>query len=192
MPPPFARRDWTLSPICNENNISSIQLANSGNLHVIELRAYHEGDIDKMYELPFFASKSRLPAPLPPPEVIEGSGEIIQEQSGRRVIRFSDCYVIKYGLNVSLTEGQNMLFVRETQSVPVPEIFALYSTNNETGRKVNYIIMENISGRPLDTVWTQLDSSDKVKISNQLRTHLDILRSVPAPGYFGCIGEEAL
>ncbi|KZZ90003.1 phosphotransferase enzyme family protein [Moelleriella libera RCEF 2490] len=143
-----------------------------------------------MDELPFFASESRLPSPLPPSEVIESSGEVIKESSGRRIIRFNKFYVIKHGLKVSLTEGQNMLFVRRTTSIPVPEVFALFSKKDDAGRSVKYIIMENIPGCSLDTAWTRLDSTDKVKISNQIRAHLDILRGIPAPGYFGCIGRK--
>ena len=52
--------------------------------------------------------------------------------------RFSNYYIIKYGLNVSLTEGENMLLVRETQPFLVPEVFALYSAINAEGRSVNY------------------------------------------------------
>lgn len=146
--------------------------------------------MDKAFQLPFFAPKSRLPAPLPPPEVIEGSGELLQQHIGRRVVRFGNCYIIKYGMNVSLTEGENMLFVRETTSVSVPEVFALYSIENEGGRPVNFIIMENIPGHTLDAIWARLDSSQKGKISSQLRVHLDTLRSLSTPGYFGCIGRR--
>lgn len=83
-----------------------------------------------------------------------------------------------------------MLLVRETGSVPVPEVFALYSIENSEGRNVNYIIVENISGHGLDTIWARLDSSEKSKISRQLRTHFNTLRDLPSPGYFGCIGRQ--
>ncbi|KAG9253141.1 kinase-like domain-containing protein [Emericellopsis atlantica] len=142
------------------------------------------------YELPYYAPDWRLPTPLPSPHIIEENGEILQEQTGRRVVRFGNCYIIKYGSNVSLTEGKNMLFVRETQSVQVPEVFALYSTEDTEGQNTNYIVMENIPGHHLDTIWAQLDSSEKSNIASQLRVYFNALRNLPTPGYFGCIGRR--
>ena len=83
--------------------------------------------MEEVLELPFFAPDSRLPAPLPSPDDIETKGEVLQNYTGRRIVRCRNCYIIKFGSNVSLIEGENMLLVRQTQSIPVPEIFALYS-----------------------------------------------------------------
>ena len=146
--------------------------------------------MDTRYATPFFASKSRLPAPLPSPQDIERSGVVLQQYTGRRVMRFNDHFIVKYGLNVSLTEGENMLFVRQTQLVPVPEVFALFSIAGTDGRNVNYIIMENVAGDGLDAVWLRLDQPAKERVSGQLRLQVDALRSIPAPGYFGCIGRR--
>ncbi|KND86831.1 hypothetical protein TOPH_08505 [Tolypocladium ophioglossoides CBS 100239] len=146
--------------------------------------------MDKTHQLPFFAPESRLPAPLPSPQDIELSGEILLEYTGRRVVRFNNYYIIKYGLNVSLTEGENMLLVREIPSSCVPEVFALFSIKNAEGRSVNYIVMENVAGDILDSIWSRLDSSEKGRISSQLRHQFATLRSLPTPGYFGCIGRQ--
>ncbi|KJZ70457.1 hypothetical protein HIM_10159 [Hirsutella minnesotensis 3608] len=146
--------------------------------------------MDTIYQLPFFAPESRLPIPLPSPQDIERSGVVLHEYTGRRVVRFSNYFVIKYGLNVSLTEGENMLFVRQTQSFPAPEVFALFSVESADGRRVNYIIMENVVGDRLDVIWPRLGSAEKGRIAHQLRLQIDTLRSLPAPGYFGCIGRR--
>lgn len=60
---------------------------------------------------PFVALQYRLPAPLPTAEEIEASSGDLQEYTGRRIARFGDHYVIEYGLNVSLTEGENMVLI---------------------------------------------------------------------------------
>ena len=93
--------------------------------------------MEKAYELPFFAPESRLTTPLSSPHIIETKGDVIQEHTGRRIVRFSN-YIINHGSNVSLTEGQNMLFVRELQLVPVPEVFALYSSKSPEAKTSLY------------------------------------------------------
>ncbi|KAJ9419540.1 hypothetical protein QL093DRAFT_2369353 [Fusarium oxysporum] len=44
---------------------------------------------------------------------------------GQRIVRFSNYYIIKYGLNVSLIDGENVRFVQETGTASVPEVFVL-------------------------------------------------------------------
>ncbi|KAJ3499406.1 hypothetical protein NLG97_g347 [Lecanicillium saksenae] len=144
--------------------------------------------MDACRKVPFFAPKDRLPAPLPPPEVIASAGVVLEEYTGRRVVQFGESYIIKYGLNVSLTEGETLLFLKESQTIPVPEVFALYSKEDVKGRKVNYIITEYISGESLDVCWALLEPLEKERIARQLRTHFNMLRNAPAPGYFGCLG----
>lgn len=146
--------------------------------------------VDRVFELPYFAPRHRLPAPLPTQAAIEASGQVLQECTGRRVVLYDDCYIVKYGANVSLTEGENLLFVRETQAVPVPEVFALYSTTDERGHSIKFIVMEYIPGQGLNTLWTRLDPPQKAKLSSALRLHFDALRNIPAPGYFGCISKR--
>lgn len=139
---------------------------------------------------PFFALQSRLPAPLPTAEEIEASSEVLQEYTGRRVVRFGDHYVIKYGLNVSLTEGENMVLIRKILPDQVPEVYALYSVENEAGRIVNYIVMERITGERLDAIWDGCDLAKKSEIAEELRSHMNTLRDIPSPGYFGCVGRR--
>lgn len=146
--------------------------------------------MDALPKAPFFAPKDRLPAPLPPPEVIASAGVVLKEYTGRRVVRFGESYIIKYGLNVSLTEGETLLFLKETQTISVPEVFALYSKEDAKGQKVNYIIMEYILGESLEVRWSLLEPWEKKKIESQLRTCFNMLRKIPAPGYFGCVGRQ--
>ncbi|KAG6065323.1 hypothetical protein E4U32_007493 [Claviceps aff. humidiphila group G2b] len=144
--------------------------------------------------LPYFAPKSRLPIPIPAVQDIEREAVVLHERDGRRVVLFNSHFVIKYGLDVSLTEGENMLFIRQTQlsSQPLlaPEVFALFSVENAEGGQVNYIIMENVVGDRLDQVWDRLGTPEKCRIAGALRLQIETLRKIPAPGYFGCIGRR--
>ncbi|KAJ6444888.1 dipeptidyl aminopeptidase [Purpureocillium lavendulum] len=148
--------------------------------------------MDTVYELPFFAPESRLPAPIPSTADIDRLGEVLLEYSGRRVVRFGSHFVVKYGLDVSLTEGENMLFVRrQIQAVSTPEVFALFSVQDADGQQqVNYIVMGNVIGDRLDAIWPSLGSPQKERIARQLRLQIDALRTLPSPGYFGCIGRR--
>ncbi|KAG6221212.1 hypothetical protein E4U34_002346 [Claviceps purpurea] len=145
---------------------------------------------DQPLQLPYFAPQSRLPIPIPAVQDIERDAVVLHERDGRRVVRFGNDFVIKYGLDVSLTEGENMLFVRQTQPLLAPEVFALFSVENAEGGQVNYIIMENVVGDRLDQVWDRLGTPEKCRIAGALRLQTEILRKIPAPGYFGCLGRR--
>ncbi|KGQ12560.1 hypothetical protein BBAD15_g1699 [Beauveria bassiana D1-5] len=132
--------------------------------------------MDAYLKAPFFAPEDQLPAPLPPPEVIASAGVVLQEYTGRRVVRFGESYIIKYGLNVSHTEGENMLFLKQNQMISVPEVYALYSKEDDKGNKVNYIIMEYIKGESLDVCWPLLDLCEKDQIASQLRRRNIVMR----------------
>ncbi|KAG6312554.1 hypothetical protein E4U44_003243 [Claviceps purpurea] len=109
--------------------------------------------MDETYQppqLPYFAPQSRLPIPIPSVQDIEREAEVFYERSACRVARYGKHFVIKYGPNVSLAEGEIMLFVRHTQPLLAPEVFALFSVENTDCGRVNYIIMENVVGDGLD------------------------------------------
>lgn len=141
-------------------------------------------------QLPFCAPQSRLPAPLPTAEEIEATSGVLQEYTGRRIVRFGDHYIIKYGQNVSLVEGENMLLMAKILPGQVPEVYALYSSKSETGAIVRYIVMERVAGDRLDTVWDGLNSTKKLEVAVKLRSCLGAVRNLPSPGYFGCIGRR--
>ncbi|KAG6226849.1 hypothetical protein E4U26_002059 [Claviceps purpurea] len=99
---------------------------------------------------------------------IEREAEVFCERSACRVARYGKHFVIKYGPNVSLTEGENMLFVRHMRD----------ETASSTRRD------------GLDQVWARLDTPEKCRIAGTLRLQIEALRNIPAPGYFGCIGRR--
>lgn len=147
--------------------------------------------MDACLKAPFFAPEERLPAPLPTREAIISAEVVLEEYTGRRVVQLGTSYIVKYGSNVTLTEGENLLFLKETRTIRVPEVFALYSEDHAaSGRKVNYIIMECISGSSLDKCWDKLASADREIIVKEVRAYIDALRNIPAPGYFGCVSRQ--
>lgn len=141
------------------------------------------------YPLPFFAASDHLPAPLPTLEAITTSQDVLHESTGRRIVRVGSCFLIKYGLNVTLIEGENMLFVGQFSNIPVPQVYAIYS-DKDTG--VNYIVMENVQGQTLASRWNTLTTPAKTAIADRLRDVFNHLRNIPCPGYFGSLGNRAL
>lgn len=139
------------------------------------------------FDIPFYATD--LPCPLPTNAEIEKAPDISMEYGGRRIVGLGQHFVVKYGLGVNLTEGENMLFVRENTNVPVPRVFALYS-DAKTGK--NFIVMERIVGQTLLSAWPQLTELDKHDILSDLRIYCDELRRLPSPKYFGSFGKRQL
>ncbi|KAL5317467.1 hypothetical protein ACEPPN_014562 [Leptodophora sp. 'Broadleaf-Isolate-01'] len=141
--------------------------------------------------LPFFATPDLLPAPLPTTEAITASQDVLKEHSGRRIVRVGIHFIVKYGAGVCLTEGENMVFVKQFSTLQIPNVYALYSRQHEGDRlPTNYIVMENIAGDSLESCWVSLDTQAKLAIADQLRIYFTQLRQIPSPGYFGLLGKR--
>lgn len=140
--------------------------------------------------LPVFAAPD-LPAPLPTTEAIAASQDVLQDYPSRRIVRVGDHFVVKYGAAVSLTEGENMLFVKQSSTVPVPTVYAIFSRRHEGNElPTNYIVMENIAGETLEARWSTLDTQAKADVAGKLRGYVTQLRRIPSPGYFGLLGKR--
>ncbi|KAH7333398.1 phosphotransferase enzyme family protein [Rhexocercosporidium sp. MPI-PUGE-AT-0058] len=147
-------------------------------------------------KLPYFAPTSELPQPLPTDQEIHSATEQHMESGGRRLVRIGP-YMIKHGSGVSVIEGENMLFVSRETTIPVPQVYAIYTAteiSSYTNSRVesNYIVMEYLEGATLDYEWGLLSAQQKDHISVQLREHMNQLRSIPPPGYYGSIGRRGL
>ncbi|PYI05492.1 phosphotransferase enzyme family protein [Aspergillus sclerotiicarbonarius CBS 121057] len=138
-------------------------------------------------ELPYYATD--LPSPLPTEADIDAAPDISLAYGGRRVVKIGTHFVVKYGRGVNLIEGENMLYVQKSTSIPVPRVYALYS-NPETRK--NYIIMERIAGQTLLSLWPELNHSEKETVAATLQTYFDELRQLPSPGYYGSLGKRHL
>lgn len=131
--------------------------------------------------LPYYAPDTSLPCALPTLAEIESSNDILCDATGRKVVGVGSHFVIKYGLQTDLTEGQAMVYVARHTSVSVPRVYALFE-DEATGKK--FIIMERIQGRSLDQIWSTLTEPTKVAISAIVKSSMDRLRELPSPGGF--------
>jgi len=140
--------------------------------------------------LPYYAPAGLLPAPLPTVADVLASKRFLSKYGVCDiVVRVGDHFTVKYGKWVTLQEGENMLFVRQTTNIPVPTVYALF---HDEGTDYNFIVQEFIPGKTLEQAWPTLSDTDKTAVTSQLRRHIDELRSIPAPGYFGGIWRQPI
>lgn len=140
---------------------------------------------ERLVSLPYYAPNP--PAPLPTDVEIDAAPDVSMEYGGRRVVEVGHHFVVKFGEGVDLTEGKNMMFVRERTKVPLPAVYALF---HKAGK--NYIIMERIAGQPLSSLWSQLHLLEKQSIVRTLRSYFSELRSLPRTDYYGSLGRRSL
>ncbi|KAI1426050.1 kinase-like domain-containing protein [Xylaria sp. FL1777] len=134
-------------------------------------------------KLPYFAP---APAPLPSyEEIIVQEPPHIAFQLERRVVRFGDHFIVKYGRKIDFAEGENMLLVRQYTNIPIPTLYAMYE-HEPSGNKV--IIMEYIAGQVLSNCYDFLNAERKASIGSQLRHYLNELRMIPSLGFYGLPG----
>ncbi|KAF2276029.1 uncharacterized protein EI97DRAFT_433440 [Westerdykella ornata] len=141
------------------------------------------------FSIPYFADEANLPASLPTAEEIASSTDLLSETGGRRVVGVGDHYVVKYGMRVDLLEGETMLLLERSTTVPVPRVYAMYQSAD---KKVNYIVMERIIGSTLKSEWTRLDQSAKEAVSFQLRAIISEMRKLESPGGYCSVGRREL
>lgn len=138
------------------------------------------------YDVLFLDQSQDWPDPLPNPNDLDGSEDLIHQSTGSRLVRVQQSFVIKFGIHVHPIEAQNMLFVAKSTTVPVPRVYAIYQ-RQEKQKTITYIVLQYVLGSTLLTQWDTLDSSRKTAISKILRTYFDQIRRLQHPGYFGSI-----
>ena len=137
-------------------------------------------------QLPYYAPHT--PSPLPTREEIRAA-PLLRDYGPANVAIVGDHFFVKYGVQVNPLEGENMLFVKETTRVPVPQVYAIYADAEDA---CNYIIMENLPVVTLASAWPSLEDTQKDIITEKLKSYFNELRSLPPPGYFGSIGKRPL
>jgi len=140
-------------------------------------------------QIPYYAHPEELPSELPTKNAIKSSKEVLCEQSARKVVGLGSCFVAKYGLQVDLEEGWNMIFIKNTTSILVPTVYALFK-DSETNE--NYIIMERIQGNRLDLIWISLDDAQKRVIASQIKANFTELRKLCSPNGYCSLGGKPL
>lgn len=137
---------------------------------------------------PYFVDPQTLPRPIPTLDEIESSEDILNEAGGSKVVVVGP-YVVKFGLQVELAEGENMLFVAHNTSVPVPLVYALF---RDSQNQKSYIVMERIMANTLQSEWPSLSNRQREAITSKIRLLLKELRSLPSPGDYCSLGNRPL
>ena len=81
--------------------------------------------------------------------------------------------VVKLGPDVEMTEAENMKFVREQTSIPVPRVL-----NACEKEGIGYIIMEYVEGEMLRKAWPRLAREEKDTVLSELRDYMCQLRRI--------------
>lgn len=64
---------------------------------------------------------------------------------------------------------------------PVPKVFGYCTDKEKSGINAEYILMEKLSGEPLENVWQSLGMEDKFNLVNQLAGMLSRIQSITFP-----------
>ncbi|KAI0008550.1 kinase-like domain-containing protein [Xylariaceae sp. FL0662B] len=129
-----------------------------------------------------------IPAALPTFAEIIASRHIIYSSDDRTIVRIGRHYVAKFGRGVSLMEGENMVFLKSHyRNLKIPEVYAFYK---EATTRNKVIIMQYIPARPLRDILPDLSSRERDDITQQIRSIIRKIRSIPAPNFYGAIGER--
>ncbi|KAH6642740.1 kinase-like domain-containing protein [Boeremia exigua] len=140
------------------------------------------------YGLPYIADAGILPATLPTVDDIGSAEEILSDTTGRKVVGVGIHFVVKYGIQVDPLEGQTMLFLAQSTLVPIPQVYAIFQTE----QNITYIVMERIQGSSLDAEWPHMDSTSKKAVTSQLQSILGEMRKLPSPGGYCSVGRQGL
>ena len=102
-----------------------------------------------------------------PPE-----GKIISEQGRRKILLLDDGRIAKIGFSVSHQEADNLRFIRKNTTIPVPEVFDSYNTDNGS----HCVIMARVPGITLEQASPGLSDESKSGILTELIGYIHQLR----------------
>ncbi|KAI9669837.1 MAG: hypothetical protein M1817_004578 [Caeruleum heppii] len=133
-----------------------------------------------------------LPKHIPTPSEIRSDGVLLSHPSREtvKVVKMSSQIAVKYGVDVSLSEGTTMQFVAAHCSSCPPTVWAMFSdpiTIDGVQMTENFIVMDFIPGMTLEAAWSSLTADERLTIGNQVKVLLEGLRStrLPDPAYLG-------
>lgn len=140
--------------------------------------------------LPYFAPKEVLPGPLPTiPEILAAENVFPCIFNKRFIRRVGRHFTVKHG-EVELDEADNMYFVEQHSDgkILTPKLYAAF---HDMDTDSNFIIMEYVPGKSLETVWTDLGEEGRTRVAAQLKGQFAALRSISPEGYYGKLGRRA-
>jgi hypothetical protein len=94
--------------------------------------------------------------------------------------------LVKYGTEVTLAEGQCLLFIRNTLSevVPVPEVYGWCKDDDQV-----FIYMELVEGMTLEKSWNTMIEGEKTSICQELRNMVNAWRGIKQDSWPPFIGK---
>lgn len=119
------------------------------------------------FQLPYFRDPKELPAPLPSVDQIHASPNVLkgaEAWADRVVVRVGEHFIAKYSPYNDQLEGENLLFIEKNLQIPAPRLYAMWK---EPDGKL-YLIMEFLQGDTLQSLWPNLQGSDKDLILSKL------------------------
>jgi Phosphotransferase enzyme family len=137
----------------------------------------------------YFAASATLPAKLPTIAEILASQDVLKELGGRKIVGVGDHFVAKYGSRVDLLEGETMLFLNQSTTIPLPRVYAFFY---DSDTKHNYIIMERICGEPLASAWPQMTDHEKETTTTALQVFFEKMRKLKSPGGYCRLNQHGL
>jgi aminoglycoside phosphotransferase len=140
----------------------------------------------KPIELPYFAPSHTLLARLPNLHQILSSTDFIKYNDTTVVFRVGEHFIVKYGSVVRPVEGENMLFVKNHTTLPIPALYAIKTFDED---KTTMLIMEHIKGKPLSD-FPRMRKAAFLAIAERLKAQINELRSIASPGYYGRLGRR--
>jgi hypothetical protein len=134
---------------------------------------------------------------LPPDEV-----EKRQEGLGSDVYKISPAIVVKHCTRVQFREAQNMLFVEQNTTIPVPKVYVVYSSQisekfypeGYAGTKnhinLTYIFMDFVTGATAEDSWDKWDEATIIVVQIELKDYIGQLRGISGGDYVGSLDPE--
>lgn len=109
-----------------------------------------------------------------------------------KVVGVGDYFAVKYGVHVNLQEGQTMLFLQHSSTIPLPRIYALYQKPGPNSLTYSYIIAGRIRGPTLACVWSKLGQTEKETVASKLRHVVEEMPKLESPGGYCSFGRRGL
>jgi hypothetical protein len=139
-----------------------------------------------------FFKKPNAPLSLPTPTEVKEVASLSENPRARLITRpppviFSHLgLLVKYGTEVTLAEGQCLLFIRNNLSevVPVPEVYGWCKDGDQV-----FIYMELVNGMTLEKSWGTMIEGEKTSVCQQLHDMVDALRGVKQDSWPPFIGK---
>ncbi|ERF72089.1 hypothetical protein EPUS_05007 [Endocarpon pusillum Z07020] len=112
--------------------------------------------------------------------------------------KLSPTLAVKHGERVTFREAQNMFFIEQNTTIPVPKVYAVYShpmpnrldyteDDEKTYYEHTYIFMDLLPGATVEKSWDQWDQATRLNVQNELKTYVEELRRLPGGHYIGSL-----